>query len=78
MSESQLRQLYKPYSQLGREKQNSHDGLGVGLYIVKNILRHISATIDISSNLDEGTIVTINFKKALLKTIKAAPTTLAP
>lgn len=61
-----LKNIFKPFHQLSRIK-NNNQGMGMGLTIVKKILHDINATIQIESELGEGSTITIHFKKYLKK-----------
>lgn len=47
-----------------QSKKRSKDGMGQGLYIVKNIIDALNATIEVNSQIDYGTEFNINFKAA--------------
>lgn len=62
ISEEQQKNIFLPYYQVSREKQNIQ-GLGLGLYIVKNVLDSFKGRIRIKSKLNKGTVVTIRFPR---------------
>jgi|GEM_PF-508539 len=66
ISKNLQKNIFYPYYQISHEKRNIQ-GIGMGLTIVKNIIKEVNGTIDIESKLDEGTTFTITFKKHLMK-----------
>jgi len=53
-----------------RLEDNNTDGFGLGLWLVKNIIHRLSGTIQVSSNLGEGTVFTIELpQEPLLKKV---------
>ncbi|MBN2440681.1 MAG: response regulator [Spirochaetales bacterium] len=58
-----LKYVFKPYFQSLIKKNDSH-GVGVGLPIVKSIIKEIAGKIAIESEEKKGTVVTITFNKA--------------
>lgn len=57
MSSDQLNSLYKKYGKLNESK----NGQGIGLYIVKNLTDHFKGNLHIASELGYGTKVTVDF-----------------
>ncbi|NAS32000.1 hypothetical protein GTQ40_13525 [Flavobacteriaceae bacterium R38] len=58
MSVSDLKNVFKKFYR-GEHSKNSKRGLGLGLYLVKQILKIHNGTCQIKSNKDEGTTVII-------------------
>jgi|GEM_PF-1797491 len=53
-----LDEIFLPYFQVNK-KHNYSDGIGMGLSIVKKIIENINGKIDIQSEIDKGTKITI-------------------
>ena len=51
-----LSQLFQPYTRLGQKRSA---GLGLGLYLAREIVAAHGGTIDAASTLDEGTVLTV-------------------
>jgi len=49
--------LFDPYSQVERKGQYNHFGVGLGLFLCKEIVKLYNGTVNIKSKLGEGTIV---------------------
>lgn len=62
LNKEQINNIFKPYYQVSDGKTNQ-PGIGMGLNIVKKIIDSINAKINIESKLNEGTKITILFKK---------------
>jgi two-component system, sensor histidine kinase LadS len=60
MSKKQLERLFTPFSQANTSYTRSSDGLGLGLTVAKQIADLLKATIEIKSNAEKGTQVTIS------------------
>ncbi len=58
--EDQLENIFIPYYQLGL-KQGHYYGIGMGLFIVKKLIKSIGCKINVSSLLGEGTTFSILF-----------------
>ncbi len=57
-----LQRIYEPFSQAEREGPNSnYKGTGLGMVIVKSFVDMLGGTIEIQSEVNVGTIVTLNF-----------------
>ncbi len=62
MTQEFLKKIYEPFSQVERDGMHSrYKGTGLGMVIVKNFVDMLGGTIDIQSELNVGTIVTLNF-----------------
>jgi signal transduction histidine kinase/DNA-binding NarL/FixJ family response regulator len=59
IDEEKLKYIFQPYYQVSRTKQN-REGLGMGLYIVKNIVESLKGKIIVKSEPDKGTEITIH------------------
>ncbi|MEM9014187.1 MAG: HAMP domain-containing sensor histidine kinase [Pseudomonadota bacterium] len=64
MSDQQIDQAFKPFSQTGNARTRAVEGIGLGLSIAKKILNDQGAALDIRSTLGAGTTVTIEFPLA--------------
>lgn len=51
--------LFQPFTMADESNSRKHGGSGLGLYITKMILDSLHGTINISSQVDKGTVVTI-------------------
>jgi len=58
--------IFNPYFQISHEKRNIQ-GIGMGLNIVKNIIKEVNGKIEITSKINEGTAFKISFKKHKIK-----------
>ncbi len=62
MTQDFLKRIYEPFSQVERDGMYSrYKGTGLGMVIVKNFVDMLGGTIDIQSEVNVGTIVTLNF-----------------
>ncbi len=62
MSKEFLEKMYEPFAQeSGNSYKKSVVGSGLGLSIVKNILKVMGGSINVKSEKGKGTVVTINF-----------------
>jgi signal transduction histidine kinase len=59
IDEEKLKYIFQPYYQVSRTKQNK-EGLGMGLYIVRNIVESLKGKITVQSEPDKGTEITIH------------------
>lgn len=59
MIEQFLKHAFEPFTQENRGAQTSCSGTGLGLPIVKKLVDRMSGSIQLSSKLGKGTIVTI-------------------
>ena len=62
IDESYMEQIFKPYFQLDTKKSN-HQGMGMGLSIVKEILNSINADIEVKSVVNEGSVFTVSIQR---------------
>ena len=51
-----LPQLFQPYTRLGQKRSA---GLGLGLYLAREIVAAHGGTIEAESTLGEGTVITV-------------------
>ncbi len=61
IAESEIRNVFKPFSQVGDAFSTTNEGTGLGLYLVKNLAELNGASIRLESEFDVGTSVTITF-----------------
>ena len=59
MSEQFLSHAFEPFTQENRSARTSYSGTGLGLSIVKKLVDQMGGSIQLSSKLGKGTIVTI-------------------
>ena len=59
MSEDFLRRIYEPFERVQSSTASKIEGTGLGMSIVKKLIEAMDGTIEISSRLGEGTIVTV-------------------
>jgi two-component system, sensor histidine kinase len=65
LTESQLESIFDLFVQHGRTEDRAHEGLGIGLSLVKNLTELHDAEIKaFSSGLKQGSTFTVNFKLA--------------
>lgn len=64
MSEQQLQKLGQPYFRVDAEGEEERKGYGIGLTIVKRLSDRFNWHVDIDSELEQGTRVTIDFSPA--------------
>nr|NNM89709.1 HAMP domain-containing histidine kinase [Bacilli bacterium] len=57
MTQKQMRSLFRKYGKINEEKS----GQGIGLYVVKRLTDLFGGSIEIESQLGQGTIVTVTF-----------------
>jgi len=57
-----LPHLFDPF-RTTRERRGQSSGLGLGLFIVREIVRAHRGTIDVSSSESEGTTVSLRFPR---------------
>ncbi len=62
MSEEQMSSVFEPYYQLTHKKRNV-EGIGMGLYIVKEIVSSLGAKMRLESRENEGSRFRIEFKR---------------
>ncbi|PYT07694.1 MAG: hypothetical protein DMF60_06560 [Acidobacteria bacterium] len=58
-----LDKIFEKFYQVNSSANRSHDGTGLGLYITKQLLDLLAATIEVESVLGKGTTVTITLPK---------------
>ncbi len=63
MSQEFLKKIYEPFSQVERDGVHSnYKGTGLGMVIVKSFVDMLGGTIEIQSEVNVGTVVTLNFE----------------
>ncbi len=63
MTQEFLKTIYEPFSQAERDGLHSnYKGTGLGMVIVKSFVDMLGGTIDIQTELNVGTVVTLNFE----------------
>jgi signal transduction histidine kinase/DNA-binding response OmpR family regulator len=60
ISKNHQKNIFLPYYQVNHKKKNTQ-GMGMGLAIVKKIVENIGGTIDLTSNPNEGTCISVAF-----------------
>ncbi|NEW86816.1 PAS domain S-box protein [Rhodopseudomonas sp. WA056] len=65
IAEEDLKRLGDPFFQAGKTYQRRHEGTGLGLSIVKSLVRMHGGEIDVRSQIDCGTTVTVSLPLAL-------------
>lgn len=58
----------QPFGQAREGADHTHEGIGLGLSLVKNLLEMHEGTLDIKSKLQEGTQVTVRFPASRVQT----------
>ncbi|MCG6203204.1 PAS domain-containing sensor histidine kinase [Rhodopseudomonas sp. HC1] len=71
-----LKRIGDPFFQAGTIYQRRHEGTGLGLSIVKSLVGLHGGTIDVTSEVDRGTTVTVSLP--LAQPMRSNVTTLAP
>ena len=66
MTDKQLSILYNEYARFHENKENYIVGAGLGMPIVLNLVRLMNATIDIKSEVNIGTLVTIKIPQEIV------------
>ena len=64
-----LPQLFEPYTRLGHKRSA---GLGLGLYLAREIVAAHGGTIDAASTLGEGTVITVRLPLSVARPGKRA------
>jgi two-component system, cell cycle sensor histidine kinase DivJ len=64
-----LKRLGDPFFQAGKTYQRRHEGIGLGLSIVKSLVGLHSGEMSVHSRLGEGTIVTVALPLAFIKPV---------
>ncbi|MFZ5739335.1 MAG: ATP-binding protein [Pseudomonadota bacterium] len=65
IAEEDLKRLGDPFFQAGKTYQRRHEGTGLGLSIVKSLVRMHGGEIEVQSQIDRGTTVTVSLPLAL-------------
>ncbi|NQV83097.1 MAG: PAS domain S-box protein [Rhodospirillales bacterium] len=61
IAESELQKVLEPFIQASSGLARSHEGTGLGLYLVKSLIEEHGGTFEITSRLDHGTTATVRF-----------------
>ena len=61
MSETDVAMAQKAFRQVGERRSGNHQGTGLGLYLCANFMKLFDGTLEIESEVDVGTTVTIRF-----------------
>jgi signal transduction histidine kinase len=61
IDENQIRKIFQPFSQMSIDKRSS-PGVGLGLYIVSQVIKSMKATINVTSRPGEGSTFYVRFK----------------
>jgi signal transduction histidine kinase/ActR/RegA family two-component response regulator len=61
MSEEEIALIFQPFVQLDSSSTRRHDGIGMGLAIVRGLLTLLSGTIKVDSQVGTGTVFTVTF-----------------
>lgn len=59
ISESDLKNLFKPYAQANKEVYSKHGGTGLGLWISQQLIKAMNGSIKCTSIIGKGTTFTI-------------------
>ena len=54
-----LQRILQPFVQVSHVQERPHEGSGLGLYLVKSIVEMHGGELNVTSEINEGTIVTI-------------------
>lgn len=63
MNEDDLQIIFNRFERLDKTLSRNTEGSGLGLHIVKGIIKLLNGNIEISSKKDIGTIVKLEFNK---------------
>lgn len=58
---AKLNTIFEPFTRLNPAYEGTYQGAGLGLYIVKQFIDTVGGTIDVQSNLNEGSIFTVKY-----------------
>ena len=75
MSETFLKDIYKPFVQADTGARSRYMGTGLGMAIVKNLLERMNGTIDIKSKKENGTTVNVTIPFEIAQEMSACETT---
>jgi signal transduction histidine kinase len=62
----QLESIFEPFVQLGRSLSSSHEGMGLGLSISRDLARAMGGNLTVSSNLGVGSTFTLTLPRGKL------------
>lgn len=65
ISEDDQKKLFDKFNKLKNKPTNSESSSGLGLFIVKELLKNLKGTIDVKSELEVGTVFTITLPKSI-------------
>jgi two-component system, chemotaxis family, CheB/CheR fusion protein len=73
----QLEHIFAEFHQVGRDPQERHAGLGLGLAIVRRLASLLGTTVEVNSEMGRGSTFAITVPRGEVKTVEPART-LAP
>lgn len=59
--QAKLGTIFEPFTRLTPAYEGTYQGVGLGLYIVKQFIESVGGTIEVTSTLDEGSTFKVNF-----------------
>jgi len=63
MSKEQIEKLFDEYSRFDMEANRTTEGTGLGMHITRNLLKMMDGKIDIESEINVGTTITLRMKQ---------------
>lgn len=72
MSPEFLKHLFEPFAQANNDARSNYQGTGMGMPIVKALLKNMGGTISVKSELGRGTTFTVNLPFAINRTPEKA------
>ncbi len=67
MSEQDIERAYRPFEQASGIYPHNQEGTGLGVHLSRNLMELHGGTLEIESQLGEGTTITLCFPKALIQ-----------
>ncbi len=61
MSKKDLERAFSPFEQADSKHARTHEGTGLGLHLCMNFMKLFGGTLDIESQVEKGTTITITF-----------------
>lgn len=65
INKKERKKIFERFYRVGDEMTRSSKGVGLGLYLVKNLTEKMNAWIKLESKLGEGSLFTLNFPRSL-------------